>query len=105
MGQTPAIWKWRAIWPFRSESRAMDSLGRDQAPFASTRFDAKGFADEIRIRFGGGDEPPFIIDICDFTGHRANWLILSSGWSVPQESIDELLRMCAARDLHISTAG
>ncbi len=48
---------------------------------------------------------PFSIDVRDFTGQRANWLILSSGWSVPQESIDDLLKMCAARGLHIFAAG
>ena len=83
----------------------MDSLGQDRAPLALSRFDAKGFADEIRHRFGDGDEAPFSIDVCDFTGQRANWLILSSGWSVPQESIDDLLKMCAARGLHIFAAG
>jgi hypothetical protein len=83
----------------------MDSLGQDQAPFALARFDAEEFADEIKHRFGGGDEAPFSIDVCDFIGHRGNWLILSSGWSVPQETIDELLRMCAARGLHIFAAG
>ncbi len=105
MGQTLAVWKWRAAWPFRSESRVMDSLGRDQAPFSLTRFDAIGFADEIRHRFGDGDEAPFTIDVCDFTGHRANWLILSAGWSVPHETIDDLLKMCAARGLHIFASG
>jgi hypothetical protein len=83
----------------------MDCLGKDQAPLALSRFDAKGFANEIWHRFGDGDEAPLGIEICDFTGLRANWLILSSGWSVPQESIDELLRMCAARGLHIFAAG
>jgi hypothetical protein len=83
----------------------MDSLGRDRAPLALARFDAKRFADEIRHRFGDGDEAPFVIDVCDFTGQRANWLILSSGWGVARESIDELLQMCAARGLHIFSAG
>ena len=105
MGQTLAIWKWRAMWPFRSDARVMDSLGKDRAPSALAWFDAKGFADEIRQRFGDGDDAPFTIDVCDFTGQRANWLILSSGWGVPKESIDELLRMCAARGLHIFAAG
>lgn len=105
MGQTLAIWKWRARWPFRSDSRVMDRLGQDRVPLALARFDAKGFADEILKRFGNGDDKPFIIDVCDFTGQRANWLILSSGWGVPKESIDELLRMCAERGLHIVAAG
>jgi hypothetical protein len=105
MGQTLAIWKWRPLWPFRSDARVMDSLGEDRAPRAIARFDAKAFADEIRQRFGDGDDAPFIIDVCDFTGQRANWLILSSGWGVPKESIEELLRMCAARGLHIFAAG
>jgi hypothetical protein len=105
MGQTLAIWKWRTLWPFRSEARVMDSLGQDRAPLALARFDARGFADEIRHRFGDGDEAPFIIDVCDFTGWRANWLILSSGRGVPRESIDELLRMCAARGLHVFAVG
>lgn len=105
MGQTLAIWKWRSVWPFRSDARVMDSLRQDRAPIALVRFDAKGFADEIRRRFGDGDEAPFSVDVCDFTGQRANWLILSSGWGVPQESIDELLRMCAARRLHIFASG
>jgi hypothetical protein len=83
----------------------MDSLGRDRAPFALSRFDANGFADEIRQRFEDGDDAPFIIDVCDFTGQRANWLIVSSGWSLPREKIDELLRMCAARGLHIFADG
>jgi hypothetical protein len=105
MGQTLAIWKWRPAWPFRSESRVMDSLGRDRAPFALRRFDADAFANEVRQRFGDGDEAPFSIDVCDFTGQRANWLILSSGWSTPHEAIDELLRMCAERGLHVFAAG
>ena len=105
MGQTLAVWKWRAAWPFRSESRVMDSLGRDRAPFALTRFDADAFADEIRRRFGDGDEAPFTINVCDFTGNRANWLILSSGWSIPHETIDELLKLCAGHRLHIFAAG
>jgi hypothetical protein len=105
MGQILAIWKWQRAWPFRSESRVMNSLAKDHAPIALARFDAKAFADEIRRRFGDGDEAPFSIDVCDFTGQRANWLILSSGWSTPHETIDELLRMCADRDLHIFAAG
>jgi hypothetical protein len=79
MGQTLAVWRWRAAWPFRSESGVMEGVSRDQPPFALARFDAKGFVDEIRQRFGDGDEAPFSIDVCDFTGHRANWLILTSG--------------------------
>ena len=105
MGQALAIWKWRTIWPFRSESRVMDSLGRDRAPLALARFDAHALADEIRQRFGDGDEAPFAIDVCDFTGQRANWLILNSGWSTANETIDELVRMCAKRGLHVFAAG
>lgn len=105
MGQTLAIWKWRTLWPFRSDARVMDSLGRDLAPRAIARFDAKAFADEIQNRFGDGDDAPFVIDVCDFTGQRANWLILSSGWGVPQELIDELLKMCVASGLHIFASG
>jgi hypothetical protein len=83
----------------------MNSLGKDRAPLALARFNARGFADEIRHQFGEGDEAPFNIDICEFTGQRANWLVLNSSWSVPQESVDELLKMCAARGLHIFAAG
>ena len=101
MGQTLTIWKWRTACPFRFESRVMSSLGQDHAPLALGRFDAHGFADEIRTRFGGGDEPPFIVDVCDFTGNRANWLVVSCGWGLPPELLTELVRMCEERGLHI----
>jgi len=29
-----AIWKWRPLWPLRSQARVMDRLGRDEAPLA-----------------------------------------------------------------------
>lgn len=83
----------------------MDSLGQDHAPFALTRFDANGFADEIRKAFGDGDDAPFEIDVCDFTGHRANWIILSSGWSTPDETLKKLVQLCGDRGLHIFAAG
>ncbi len=79
----------------------MDSLSNDRAPFALTRFDASSFAGEIRQQFGDGDEAPFAIDVCDFTGSRANWIILSAGWSTPHESLQKLMRMCTDRGLHI----
>jgi len=101
MGQTLAIWKWRPAWPVRSASRVMDSLGNDQAPFAIVRFDAHAFADDIRKQFGDGDDAPFIIDVCDFTGHRANWIILSSAWTTSDEALSKLVRMCEERGLHI----
>ena len=105
MGQTLAIWKWRAAWPFRSNTRVMDSLGEDRAPFALTRFDVEGFADEIRQTFGDGDDAPFGIDVCDFMGHRANWITLSSGWSTPDERLKKLVLLCRDRGLHIFAAG
>jgi len=101
MGQTLTIWKWRSLWPFRSESRVMSSLEQDRAPLALARFDARGFAEEIRRRFGAADESPFIVNVCDFTGNRANWLAVSCGWGLPPEQIDELVRMCEERALHI----
>ena len=55
----------------------MSGLEQDRPSFAMARFDARGFADEIRTRFGGGEEPPFIVDVCDFTGNRASWLVVS----------------------------
>jgi hypothetical protein len=79
----------------------MDSLASDRAPFALTRFDTRGFADEIRQRFGDEEDAPFDIEVCDFTGHRANWIVLSAGWSTPHETLDELVRMCAERGLHM----
>lgn len=105
MGQTLAIWKWRAAWPFRSDARVMASLGEDRAPFALARFDANGFADEIKQTFGDGDDAPFVIDVCDFTADRANWIILSSSWSTPAETIEKLVQLCKSRGLHIFAAG
>lgn len=101
MGQSLAIWKWRAGWPFRSASRVLKSLGEDRAPIALTRFDAAGFADEIRRTFGDGEDAPFIIHVCDFTGNRANWIMLSSGWSTPDETLRKLVEMCEKRGLYI----
>jgi hypothetical protein len=101
MGQSLAIWKWRAGWPFRSNQRVRRLIAEDRVPFALTRFDAKAFADEIRARFGDGEEPTFIIDVGDFKGHRANWIILSAGWGTPEQTLVELVRMCANRGLHI----
>jgi hypothetical protein len=83
----------------------MGSLGQDRAPFALTRFDAKGFADELRGTFGDGDDAPFVIDVCDFTGQRANWIILSSGWSTPDETLTKLVKLCGDRGLHVFAAG
>jgi hypothetical protein len=83
----------------------MDSLGQDRAPFALARFDAKGLADEIRNRFGDGDDSPFSIDVCDFTGHCANWIILSSRWSTPDETLNKLVQLCEERRLHIFATG
>src|SRR6185312_13931924 len=101
MGLSLAIWKWRSAWPFRSETRVMDRLAKDRAALALTRFDARAVADEIRRRFGDGDDAPFLIEVCDFTGERANWIMLSSGWSVPDETLQELVRICADRGLHV----
>ena len=101
MGQTLTIWKWHTAWPFRSESRVMRSLEQGRAPLAIARFDAQSFAEEIRRRFGGGEEPPFLVDVCDFTGNRANWLVVSCGWGLPPDLISELVRMCQERGLHI----
>jgi hypothetical protein len=78
----------------------MDGLGEDRAPFALTRFDARSFADEIHQRFGDGDPAPFIIDVCDFTGQRANWIIVSAAGSTLEE-VDELVLMCNNRGLHV----
>jgi hypothetical protein len=79
----------------------MSSLEQDRAPLALARFDAQSFADEIRRRFGEGEEAPFIVNVYDFTGNRANWLAVSCGWGLPPERISELARMCEGRRLHI----
>jgi hypothetical protein len=79
----------------------MRCLGKDVAPFALARFDAHAFAGGIRKRFGDGDDAPFTMEVCDFTGNRANWIILSAGWGVPPELLTELVRMCEDRRLHI----
>jgi hypothetical protein len=79
----------------------MKALEQDRAPRALARFDAEAFAKEIRTRFGDGEESPFIVDVCDFTGNRANWLALSCGWGLPPETVTELVRMCEQRGLHI----
>jgi hypothetical protein len=101
VGVSITIWKWRPLWPFRSEARVMERLGRDEPPLALARFDARGFADQIGRRFGEGDDAPFVgIDVCDFTGHRANWITLACGGSASPEVVDELARMCAAAGLH-----
>jgi len=83
----------------------MAGLGQDRPPFSLTRFDAKGFAEMIRQSFGDGEDAPFVIDVCDFTGHRANWIILSSGWSTPDETLKRLMQLCGACGLHIFAAG
>src|SRR5687767_11262162 len=100
MGQTLTIWKWRTGWPFRSVSRVMSSLEKDRPPFALVRFDAKALAEEIHHRFGDGEERPFHVDVCDFTGNHANWLAISSGWGQP-EKVAELVQMCKQRRLQI----
>ena len=101
MGQTLTIWKWRGFWPFRSAPRVMSSLEHDRAPFALARFDAQGFAEEIRRHFGDGEDAVFIASVCDFTGNRANWLAVSCGWGLRPEKITELARMCDERGLHV----
>jgi hypothetical protein len=61
---TPAIWKWRTGWPFRSASLVMRRSAEDRAPMALTRFDAAAIADEIRQRLGDpevDEDAPFII--------------------------------------------
>jgi hypothetical protein len=68
---------------------------------ALARFDAHAFADEVRRRFGDGDDAPFFVEVCDFTGQRANWVVLSCGWSTPPETLDALIRLCSDRGLHI----
>ena len=78
----------------------MSQLGQDRAPFSLVRFDAHGFADELRDRFGEDDNSPFVIDVCDFTGHRANWIILSASQATAV-AIRELHRMCRDRGLHL----
>ena len=78
----------------------MSSIEKDRAAFALTRFDAQAFADEIRKRFDGGEDPPFIIDVCDFTGNRANWIAVSCGRAT-LDMITELVRMCERRGLHM----
>jgi hypothetical protein len=105
MGQTLAIWRWRPAWPFRSESRAVHSILNDRAPWALTRFDALGFAKELRRRFGEGEDALFEMDVCDFTGHRANWILLSTGWSTGEPVLSELQRLCTERSLHLAVAG
>ena len=105
MGQVLAIWKWRALWPYRSDSLVMKSLDEDRAPLALKRFDAEAFADEVRRTFGDDDDAPFQIEVFDFAGHRANWIILNSGWSTPDETLQELVKMCKGRGLYICVAG
>lgn len=65
------------------------------------RFDAHAVADQIRQRFGDGQDAPFLIEVGDFKGHRANWILLSAGWHTPDEVLAELVQMCANRCLHI----
>lgn len=103
MSMTLAIWKWRFAWPLRFGALVTRNLDEDRAPVALTRFDAHGFADEIRKRFGGeeNEDAPFIVEVCDYTGHRANWIMLECGWSVPEDALAELVRMCAERGLHL----
>ena len=101
MGQTLTIWKWRTAWPFRFESLVLRRIDQDRAPLAIARFDAHSFADEIRRHFSGGEDPPFLVDVCDFTGNRANWLLVSCGWGLPSDLFTELARMCEERGLHI----
>lgn len=95
------IWKWRPFWPLRSESGVMRGLEQDRPPFAVVRFDARAVADEIRSRFGDGDDAPFAVDVSDFTGNRANWLSVSCGWGLPPETIGELVRLCGRHGLHV----
>ena len=101
VGQTLTIWRWRRGWPFRSEVRVLRRLGEDRAPWGLTRFGARGVAEEIRGRFGGDEASPFCIDVCDFAGWRADWMVVSCGWSTPPEALEELARMCAQRGLHV----
>jgi len=101
---TLAIWKWRSLWPLRIGKLVMRSLDQGRCPYGLVRFDAEFFAHEMRQRFGDPSsdaEAPFIIDVCDFTGHGANWILLECGWHVPEESLAEVVRMCAQRGLHV----
>jgi len=82
----------------------MKKIGDDRAPLGLVRFDAEAFADEIRNRFGDLNvdaEAPFIVEVYDFTGHRANWIMLECGWSVPEKALVELIHMAARQGLHV----
>lgn len=101
MENSLAIWRWRPSWPIRSESRVWRSLAKDRAPLSLIRFDTKAFANELRATFDDGGGAPFDIEVCDFTGHRANWIILNSRSSPPDEVLKKLVQLCEDRGLHV----
>jgi hypothetical protein len=99
MGMTMVIWKWRPGWPFRFSSRIARAVYDDQAPLGLVRFDAQAIADELRGHFGG--DSPVNIEVCDFTGHRANWILVECGWSVSDEAFMRLVNICTTHGLHV----
>jgi len=89
----------RLAVPIRAKVRRQ--IGQDRAPFALTRFDAYALAEEIRKRFGDVDDGPFIINVGDFKGHRANWIILEIV-DASDEALTEVAEMCASQELHVN---
>ena len=100
MGQTLAIWKWRPAWPFRSDRRVWNRIAEDQAPLPSPVLTPRRSLRSC-ARFGEHDDAPFTIDVGDFKGHRANWLVLSGSSQTSEGTLTELVSMCTRHGLHI----
>jgi hypothetical protein len=74
-----------AIWKYRSEPRGLDprevyaSILADKPHPSLERFDASQARKAILERLGVDDEgeTPMTCEVCDFTGQKANWLLLN----------------------------
>ncbi|HEY8750743.1 MAG TPA: hypothetical protein VIM11_22350 [Tepidisphaeraceae bacterium] len=99
------IWKW-AGKATATPDEIFEAIGQDEAHPAMQRFDTKTFLKDLYSAFGGEErwsddsfEAPFTMDVADFTGTPANWIILNAGYSRVKDVVSKLIQVCKRHDL------
>lgn len=85
-----AVWKWKHPVAQNDPLSVYRLISEYERPHASlVRFDAQPFLAALRGRFVlDGDEPEIIVEVVDFAGAKANYILLDCSYSLTRRLTD-----------------
>ena len=92
------IWKW-ADTARATSDEILEAIGQDEAHPAMQRFDANSFLKDLRTAFGDDEQAPFSLDVADFTGTPANWIVVNAAYSNLKQTRSKLIHLCTRHHL------